>query len=157
MATQQFVIFSLNNEFFGIEIKQVKEIIKPMDTYQVPDTPDFIEGLVNLRGRIHTIFNLRKKFKLPVNDYDDKTKIIIVNINNMMLGFTVDEVSEIITVDDEQIESAPNVITSLDRKYVKYIAKLENKIVLLLDLDLVLTVDEKTKLEEIHQEHANSL
>jgi purine-binding chemotaxis protein CheW len=147
MASRQLVIFNINDESFGVEITQVKEIIKPMDIFKVPNTPDFIEGLINLRGKVHTVFNLRKRFNLPSKALDDSTKIIIVNVNSMMVGFIVDEVNEIVRIEDESIENAPKVITSLNRKYISGVAKIGERIILLLDLSLVLTVEEEAELK----------
>lgn len=149
MATKQFVIFNINNENFGVEIIQVKEIIKPMEIFKIPDTPEFIEGLINLRGKVHTVFNLRRKFHLPSLEFDDKTKIIIVNVNELMVGFIVDEVNEIIRVEDEDIENAPPSITTLNKKYINGIAKVGDKVIILLDLSQVLTVADEKLVEKI--------
>jgi len=148
MASRQLVIFNINEESFGVEITQVKEIIKPMDIFKVPNTPEFIEGLINLRGKVHTVFNLRKRFSLPTREFDDSTKIIIVNVNSMSIGFIVDEVNEIIRVEDEDIEMTPQTITSLNRKYMSGVAKLGDRIVLILDLARVLSVNEEVETEK---------
>lgn len=149
MASRQFVIFRVNNEDFGVEISQVSSIEKPMEIFQIPNTPDYIEGLINLRGKVHTIFNLRKKFKLPVKEYDDNTKIVITNTNNLNLGFVVDEVNEIIKVDDDQIEETPKVIDGIDREYLKGVAKMGENLILLLDLGRVLSVVEAEEAKKI--------
>ncbi len=78
MAVQQLVIFNVNNESFGVEITQVKEIIRPMDIYKIPNTPDYIEGLINLRGKVHTVFNLRKKFNLPDKSFELLSSIFLL-------------------------------------------------------------------------------
>jgi purine-binding chemotaxis protein CheW len=143
MATKQFVIFSINNENFGVEIVQVKEIIKPMEIFKVPDTPAYIEGLINLRGKVHTVFNLRKKFHLPDKELDDNTKIIIVNVNELMVGFIVDEVMEIIRVEDADIEMTPPSITTLNKKYLNGIAKVGEKVLILIDLGQALSIEEE--------------
>lgn len=148
MASRQLVIFNINEESFGVEITQVKEIIKPMDIFKVPNTPEFIEGLINLRGKVHTVFNLRKRFSLPTREFDDSTKIIIVNVNSMSIGFIVDEVNEIIRVEDEDIERTPQTITILNRKYISGVAKLGERIVLILDLACVLSVNEEAETEK---------
>lgn len=149
MASRQLVIFDINEESFGVEITQVREIIKPMEIFKVPNTPDFIEGLINLRGKVHTIFNLRKKFNLPVREFDESTKIIIVNVNSITVGFIVDEVNEIVRVEDEDIESTPQSITTLNKKYLSGVAKLGDRIVLILDLSMVLTASEEEAAEKV--------
>ena len=142
MASRQLVIFKVNNEDFGVEIGQVSSIEKPMEIFQIPNTPDYIEGLINLRGKVHTVFNLRKKFSLPVKEFDDNTKIVITNVNNLNLGFLVDEVNEIVRIEDESIEVTPKVISSVDKEYLKGIAKMGDRLVLLLDLGRVLSIAE---------------
>jgi purine-binding chemotaxis protein CheW len=142
MATRQLVIFSINDEEFGIDIEQVNIIERPMEIFKIPNTPDFVEGLVNLRGKVHTVFNMRKRFKMPVKEFDDNTKIIMANTGSAVVGLVVDEVKEIIKVEDSDIESTPKVLMDMKRKYVSGIAKVENRIILLLDLDIILSVEE---------------
>lgn len=149
MGVRQFVIFNLHSEDFGVEITQVKEIIKPLEIFKVPDTPEFIEGLINLRGKVHTVFNLRKRFGLPAKEFDDNTKIIIVSVNSLSVGFIVDEVNEIVRIDEENIETTPQIITSLNKKYLSGVAKLDDRIVLLLDLGNVLSFKEQEQLNKL--------
>jgi len=149
MAIKQYVIFKVDNEDFGIEISQVSSIEKPLEIFKVPNTPEFIEGLVNLRGKVYTVFNLRKKFKLPYTGIDENSKIIIVNVNSTMAGFIVDEVKEILKVDDENIEETPTSISEANKKYLSGIAKVNEKIILLLELDKILTNEEEEAIEEL--------
>ena len=143
MGNCKLVIFNLNGENFGIEITQVDTIIEPMEIFKIPSTPIFIEGLINLRGKVYTVFNLRKKFNLPTKEFDDNTKIIIVNVDSTMVGLIVDEVMEIATFDENNIESAPQSILSLDRKFINGIAKKDEKIVLILDLNRIISLNEE--------------
>ena len=140
MAGKQLVIFNLNNESFGLEITQVDQIVPPSEIFKVPNTPDFVEGLINLRGKVYTIFNLRKKFNLPAKELDESTKIIIVKQDSVSVGFIVDEVNEIITFEESDIENTPQAITGLDRKFLSGIAKKDSKLVLILDLNQVISV-----------------
>jgi purine-binding chemotaxis protein CheW len=135
MASRQLVVFTVNNEEFGVEITNVREIIRPVEIFKVPNTPDYMEGLINLRGKVHTVFNLRKRFSLPANEFDENTKIIIVNINNLVTGFIADEVKEIIRVEDENIESASGILSGFRDRFINGVAKLGNRVVLLLDLE----------------------
>ncbi len=144
MARKQFVIFKINNESMGIEIQNVNSIEKYSSMYKVPDTPDFIEGLINLRDKVYTVFNLRKKFSLPDKEADGDTKIVIINFNNTMAGFIVDEVTEIIHVEEENLESLPDSISGSRRKYLTGIAKKGEKIILLLDLGRTLSLEEES-------------
>ena len=142
MAGRQLVVFNIDNEDFGVEITQVNEIIRPVEIFKVPNTPDFIEGLINLRGKVHTVINLRKRFKLTPREFDENTKIIISSVNSLVIGFIVDEVKEIIRLEDEDLESAPSALTGLKRKYINAIAKSGEKIVLLLDLEVALSMQD---------------
>lgn len=145
MATRQLVVFSINNEEFGIDIEQVNNIERPMKIFKIPNTPDFVEGLVNLRGKIHTIFDLRKRFNMPAKEFDDGTKIIMANTRAAIVGLVVDEVKEIIKVEDTNIESTPKVLADMKHKYINGVAKVDSRIIQLLDLDIILSVKEQEK------------
>jgi len=145
MATRQLVVFSVNNEEFGVDVSQVNIIERRMDIFKVPNTPEFVEGLVNLRGKVYTVFNMRKRFGLPAKDFDDNTKIIMVNTGSAIVGLIVDGVNEIIKVEDQNIEAAPAVLEEMKRKYLNSIAKVDNRIIMLLNLETILTMDEPAK------------
>ena len=145
MATRQLVVFSVNNEEFGIDIEQVNIIERSLEIFKIPNTPEYIEGLVNLRGKVHTVFNLRKRFNMPAKDFDENTKIIMANTGDAIIGLIVDEVKEIVRVDDKDIESAPKVLQDLKRKYITGVAKVEERIIMLLDLVIVLMTDDREK------------
>jgi len=136
MANQQIVIFKVDEEMFGINIEQVKEIITPMETFKIPNSPSFVQGLINLRGKIYTILNLRKKFNLAAKESDEHTKIVILNSDSLAVGFIIDVVNEIIRIDDKDIENPPESIKALNKKYITGVAKIGEKAVLLLDLEL---------------------
>jgi purine-binding chemotaxis protein CheW len=148
MASQKLVIFKVNEEDFGVDINQVNSIIEPLEIYKVPNTPDFIEGLINLRGKVYTVFDLRKRFHFPTRTTDENTKIIIVSVNSMMVGFIVDAVNEIVTFEENDIESTPQALAVLDRKYITGIAKKGNKIVLMLNLANVLSLGEQQQINK---------
>ncbi|OPX44281.1 chemotaxis protein CheW [Ruminiclostridium hungatei] len=133
MSTQ-LVLFKVNNEVFAISINHVNIIEKISDIYKVPDTPVYIEGLINLRGKVHTVFNLRKKFGYQPIDFDDNTRIIILN-HESMVGLLVDEVFEIFSTEDSGIKPAPDLISGLSGKFFSGVVEKDGKIVLILDLD----------------------
>lgn len=140
MASRQLLIFKLNNIDFGVDISLIDSIITPKETVKLPNTPDFIEGLLSLRGKVYTIFNLRKKFNFPTQEITDSTKIVIVSVNSMMIGFITDEVSEIIRVENEDIETDSQTMVNLNKKYLSGIAKLGEKIILILELSQTLSL-----------------
>jgi purine-binding chemotaxis protein CheW len=153
MAVQQLVKFHIADEVFGIEIKQIFKILKPQEIFKVPNTPPFIEVLLNLRGQVLTVFNLRKRFNMPEKVNDENTKILIINQNDLLLGFTVDSVSEIVRVPDEDFVETPPELVSFDRRFLSGVAKVGEKLILLLNLEKILTPDEELQVKEIVDEH----
>lgn len=157
MAIQQLVKFSVADQNFGVNINQIYQIIKPQEVFKVPNTPPFIEGLINLRGKVLTVFNLRKRFNMPEKANDEDTKVLIVNMNDMLLGFTVDSVTEIVRINDEDIEDTPTTLRNFDRRFLSGVGKLGDKLILLLDLEKVLTPDEELQVQEIVEQHAGKV
>ncbi len=154
MGVQQLIKFQVSDETFGIGITQIFQILKPQEIFKVPNTPPFVEGLLNLRGKVLTVFNLRKRFNLPPKENDENTKIIIINMNGYLLGFIVDSVTEIVRVPDEEIETTPPSITSFDKRFISGVAKLGDKLILLLNLEKVLTPDEEQQVIELVNKHS---
>lgn len=148
MAIRQFVKFLVGNEVFGVDINQTREIIKLQEMLKVPNTPPYIEGLINLRGKVLTVFNLRKRLGFPESEFDENCKIIIVNYNDMDIGFTVDLVSEILRVPEESVETTPSSVSGVDNRFLSGVAKVNDKLILLLDLQSVLTPDEEAKIKK---------
>jgi len=138
MATNQYVVFKIEDENFALGIEKVKEIIKPVEIAKVPNVPDFIEGMINMRGKIHAVVNVRSKFKMPKKEFDEGTKIILVNMNSMLAGIVVDGVSEIIKAEDDQIEQAPELISKANPEYIKGVIKKEDKMFIILDMDRII-------------------
>ena len=133
---RQIVIFNLGKEAYGIDIKKVVEIVLHQEIRHVPDAPSYIEGIVNLRGDIYPIYNLRTRFEMESKEADENTKIIVIRTPEMNVGFIVDSVSEILNVPIRNIEDAPNIISSKDDgRYIQGVAKEENRIIVLLDID----------------------
>ncbi len=133
----QLVLFKVNNEVFAISINSVNIIEKVTDIYKVPDTPVYIDGLINLRGKVHTVFNVRKKFNYPPIELDESTRIIILN-HISSVGLLVDEVSEIISIEESDIKPAPELISGLSGKFFSGVCEKDGKIVLIFDLEKLL-------------------
>ena len=153
MAIQQLVKFYIADEAFGIGIKQIFQILKPQEVFKVPNTPPFIEGLINLRGKVMTVFNLRKRFNLPDKENDEDTKILVIRMDEYLLGFTVDSVSEIVRVQEEDIVETPPTLTNFDKRFLSGVAKVEEKLILLLNLEKILTPDEENRVKEMVEEN----
>ena len=124
---------------------------------KVPNTPPFIEGLLNLRGQVLTIFNLRKRLGMEDQPFDENSKIIIAWHNDIQIGFTVDKVSEIIKVDDANVESTPPSITSIDKRFLSGVIKMGENLILTLDLTRVLSSEEEADLKEFIHENKEKL
>jgi len=148
MASLQQVIFRLDHEEYGLNIMQVNGIEKYQEVVKVPNAPKYIEGIINLRGEVLPIYSLRKKFNLELKEINDDTKIIVVNTNDMMIGFVVDSVTEILQIEEDTIEPAPKIVTGVNRKYIKSVAKQEDRMIILIDIDLIVSDEEKAELEE---------
>ena len=149
MAEKQYVIFRLGKEEYGVEIVNVKEICEYKESVKVPNTPGFVNGIINLRGDITPIINLKKRFHLAEGDINSDTRIIVININNRQVGFIVDEASQVIRISEEDIEPAPDLVAGVEKKYIIGVGKLADRIILLLDLEYILTEDEKEKIHNI--------
>jgi len=149
----QLVIFKLANEEYGVDILQTKEIIKTIDITKVPNSPEFIDGIINLRGNIIAIMDLRKKFNLPA---EEAKHILISEINNSLFGLKIDEVIEIIRVDGENIKKAPSIISEkIHADYLKGVVILDERLIILLDLSKMLSNEElknTIKLQKIEEQ-----
>lgn len=149
MSDMQIVVFDLINELCGVEADQVHEIVKYQEITKVPEMPDFIEGIINLRGHVVPIINLNRRFHLGQADADKSTKIIITSIEGQQIGFVVDNVIEIVRLSQEDTEATPDLIKKWGKKYVQYVAKIKGKLVNILDLGSILTEEEMEHISSI--------
>lgn len=141
MNSAEYVVFKLNDEYYGIDIHNVENIEKLLTITRVPYTENHIEGVVNLRGNVIPVVDLRKRFDLPKKDFDDETRIIIVNINELKVGMIVDSSSEVLKLEREDIDAAPAIRGSINVDFIREIGKSEGRIVMLVDLKKVLGID----------------
>lgn len=144
----KFLTFTLGTETYGLEIKYVTEIIGIQEITQVPEMPEYIRGIINLRGKIIPVMDVRLRFKKPLIEYNDRTCIIVVDINDCAVGLIVDTVSEVLTIQEQDIVATPD-INKAQNNYVKNIGKVGNKVKLLLDCDKLLNDYDIEKLESI--------
>ena len=147
-SEKQLVVFDLANEVYGMDIGVVLEIIRMQEITKVPRTPEFVEGIINLRGKIIPVVDLRKRFSLPVTDETADNRIVVVDIDGQGIGMVVDAVSEVLRIPMDAIEPPSSLITSQDSDYIRGIAKVEDRLVILLDLERVFTDQEKAALTE---------
>jgi purine-binding chemotaxis protein CheW len=152
IETGKYLTFSLANEEYGIGILKVKEIIGMMPITSIPRTPEFVKGVINLRGKVIPVVDLRLKFSMESIDYTDRTCIIVVeidsNMETLLIGIVVDEVSEVLNIKAEDIEEAPAFGTRLDTDYILGMAKTDGGVKILLNIDKVLSSSDIEVLEK---------
>ena len=146
---QQLVVFDLSTESYGVDIGAVREIIRLQDITKVPRTPEFVEGVINLRGKVIPVVDLRKRFGLPAGEESKENRIVVVDIGAQDIGVIVDAVTEVLRIATDSVEPPSSVITTADSEYLLGIAKLDSRLIILLDLEQVLTEVEHNSLQEM--------
>lgn len=146
---QQLVVFDLADEGYGVDISAVREIIRLQEITHVPRTPEFVEGVINLRGKVIPVIDLRKRFGLAVEAESQDNRIVVVDIGDQDIGVVVDAVTEVLRIPTDSVEPPASVITTADSDYLLGIAKLDSRLIILLDLQKVLSVDEQGALSEM--------
>jgi len=147
-AEQQLVVFDLSGEAYGISIESVREIIRLQEITEVPRTPAFVEGVINLRGKVIPVVDLRSRFGLEEKDRDQDNRIVNVDIGGHEIGMVVDAVTEVLRISSNLVEPPSNVITTADSGYLRGIAKLDDRLIIKLDLDQVLSTSEQSEIGE---------
>lgn len=138
----KYLTFVLDQEEYGIEILKVREIIGMIEVTPVPQVPHYIKGVINLRGKVIPVADLRLKFGMEEKGYDEETCIIVLDVSGKLMGAIVDTVSEVLDVVGEQIEPTPDFGSKLDTEYILGMGKIGDKVKILLDIDKVLASDE---------------
>ncbi len=149
ISQQQLVVFTLDSESYGVDISKVSGIERMQEITRVPRTPEFVEGVINLRGRVIPVVHLRKLFFLSEGEVTRETRIVVVDIGGEPIGVHVDEVTEVLTIPTDSIEPPSSVITSADSNYLLGIAKLEGRMIILLNLDKVLSGKQSAELADM--------
>lgn len=147
----QLVVFRLGNEEYGVPITQVKEINRLTTATKVPKSPVFIEGIINLRGQIIPIIDMKKRFDLPIIEYTGEARVIVIQVGRQIFGIEVDAVSEVLRINTDNIEKAPSIVSGIDARYITGVAKVGERLLILLDLDKLLSEEEKLELVDMHE------
>jgi purine-binding chemotaxis protein CheW len=142
----QLVSFNIGQEEFGLGIQSIQEINRMVEITRVPNSPEFVSGVINLRGKVIPIVNLRKRFGFPPKENDRNTRIIVVELGGMVVGFVVDSVSEVLRIPKNITEPPPSIVAGIGSEYITAVAKLDNRLLILLDLERVLKDKEKQEL-----------
>ena len=147
-SEKQLVVFDLANEVYGMDIGVVLEIIRMQEITKVPRTPEFVEGIINLRGKIIPVVDLRKRFSLPVTDETADNRIVVVDIDGQGIGMVVDAVAEVMRINSGSIEPPSEAITTKESDYLLGIAKLDDRLIILLDMNKLLLKEERRSLAQ---------
>jgi len=138
----KFLTFSIGKEAYGFEIKHVTEIIGIQEITEVPELPIYVKGIINLRGKIIPVMDVRLRFKKEPREYNDRTCIIVIDIRDISIGLIVDHVAEVVVIDPENIVPPPTIKTGFHNRYIKGIGKVGSEVKLLLDCDKLLNDEE---------------
>jgi len=144
----QLVTFTIAEEEFGMDILKVQEIIRTLEITRVPRAPAFVEGVINLRGKVIPIIDLRRRFGMESKPHDKDTRIIVIEINGMIVGFVVDSVSEVLRIPASTVEPPPSIVSGIDSEYISGVGKLNNRLLIMIDLDKLLSEEEHQHLGE---------
>lgn len=144
----QLVSFHVGGEEFGLDILAVQEIIRSQQLTRVPNSPEFVDGVINLRGKVIPVVGLRKRFGLDTHDSDKQTRIIVAEVNGAILGFVVDSVSEVLRIPASTVEPPPR-FGKVQREYVSGVGKLDDRLLILLDLENLMSESEHAACSEI--------
>ncbi|MEK6693532.1 MAG: chemotaxis protein CheW [Nitrospirota bacterium] len=142
----QLVVFNVGKELYGVGIDSVKEIVRVPDVTEVPDSPEFLEGVINLRGRVVPVIDLRKRLRLNGAERTKSTRVLITGNSGSIVGLLVDSVSEVIKIQPDAIEDPPEMISAIGVEYITGVAKIEEKLIIILNIKKVLSVEEMKKI-----------
>ncbi|MEE8421709.1 MAG: chemotaxis protein CheW [Dehalococcoidia bacterium] len=149
-AERQLVVFDLAGEVYGVNIETVREIIRMQAVTYVPDAPEFVEGVINLRGRVIPVVDLRKRFSLAVTEVSEQSRVVVVDIGGEDIGVIVDAVTEVLRIAADSVEPTSSLVTTEDSYYIEGIAKVDDRLLILLDINRALA-HEAEELREVAQ------
>lgn len=145
----QLVSFTLGDEEFGVDILKVQEINRMVTVTSVPNAPVFVDGVINLRGKVIPIVDLRARFGMTRKEHDKNTRIIVVELDGKVIGFVVDAVSEVLRIPRSVTEPPPSMVSGVNTDYIVAVGKLEDRLLILLDLERVFSTEERTSLKDV--------
>ncbi|MCF6137129.1 chemotaxis protein CheW [Pseudalkalibacillus berkeleyi] len=146
------IVFQLMDEEYGVDVHQVRSIERMQEITRVPRTPSFVKGVINLRGIVTPVIDLRSRFDLEESEHTEETRIIIVNANDIEVGMIVDAANDVIDVPVNAVEQAPKVVGGVDAEYLDGVAKLEKRLLILLNLEKVLNPEEMDSLRNFKEQ-----
>lgn len=151
-SVNRFLTFFVDEEQYGIAISRIKEIIAPIAITKIPKTPDFVKGVINLRGSIIPVVDIRLKFEMDARDMTEETAIIIYQVKKVLIGFIVDKVEDVLTLDDEHISDAPKFGSNIDTSFIENIAEVDNDVIMLLNLEKIFEPQELLEISKLEKD-----
>ena len=142
MAGTQYIVFSINQQSFGIEIFKIKEVLSYRKITPLPQIAGFVKGVINLRGAIIPVFDMREKFNLPIVEYTQFHVIIVVEISGRVMGIIVDDISDVLEILPEEFQTTGNLPSHIQREYLKGVGKKDDEMIILLDINRLLNSEE---------------
>ncbi|MDH4127561.1 MAG: chemotaxis protein CheW [Spirochaetota bacterium] len=152
-SLKQLVTFTINTEEYGLEILKVQEVVRLPHITRLPRAPIFIKGVINLRGNIIPIIDLREKFGMEAKKYSETTRVIIVEVAEKRIGMIVDNVSQVVRVNESDVAPPPPMISGITNEYLSGVVRLEDRLIILLKVDDILSTEEVIQLEQTNYEH----
>ncbi len=143
---RQFISFSVGDEEYGLELLRVKEVIRVREITWLPKAPSFVKGIINLRGDVIPIIDLRDKFGLEAKEATANTRVIVVEVDGKLMGMIVDSASQVVRIPADQIDPPPPVLGGFSQEFITGVGKMDDKLIILLNSDAVLTAEERTQL-----------
>jgi len=149
------VTFRVGTELFGVPISAVQEIVRVPSIARIPQSPDFVEGVINLRGRVITVIDMRKRLGQEPSQWKDgeiankKARILVVEADRRLVGVIVDEVAEVLRLDEDQTEAAPPMVAGLSNQYIRGVGKLKDDLLILIEIEKILTADQLNAIDEM--------
>ena len=151
-SVNRFLTFFVDEEQYGIDISKIKEIIAPINITHIPKTPDFVKGVINLRGSIIPVVDVRLKFEMTARDMDMETAIIIYEVDKVSIGFIVDRVEDVLTLEDKDISEAPKFGSNIDTSFIENVAEVDNDVIMLLNLEKIFEPQELLDISKLERE-----
>lgn len=145
---KKFLTFRVDKEEYGIEIECITEIIGIQRITDLPDTPDYVKGVINLRGRVIPVIDIRRRFGFEEREYDERTCIIVVNMHDVDVGLIVDSVQEVTDIPSEQIDPPPAITRGSQSRFIKALGKIDEKVIIILDMNMLLFENELNEIAE---------
>jgi len=149
---RQFISFSVGDEEYGLELLRVKEVIRVREITWLPKAPSFVKGIINLRGDVIPIIDLRDKFGLEAKEATAMTRVIVVEVEGKLMGMVVDSASQVVRIPVDQIDPPPPVFGGVSQDFITGVGKIDDKLIILLNSDAILTAEERTQLGSLHEQ-----